>query len=313
MGRQWRSVPALSLLHTTGEADPVVAITALIERLIDEVGVDGPPVDLRMLASFQGVRYIRPTRMMSAGRLIPDGGALVIEVNDRHSPGKQNFSAAHEIVHTMFPTYSGYTVDDAETGAFCNDSEEEFLCDVGASALLLPDRWLRQIALDLGPALYTLLESAKLFEASLQATARKLAELDLWPCAFVLWEEGFRKVDRIPEGQDLLPGLEEYGHPRPKLRASNVYASQSFGHLIPKNKSVHDDSVVAECCNTEGAMYKLERFDLGHSIVDLHCETIWAPYRAGDTVRNRVISLLLPTSTSPTSLPPVRNYQFESL
>ncbi len=313
MGRVWHSPSALSLLAVTGEADPVLAMTKLAEELVQDAGLQAPPVDLRMLASFQGVRSIRTVSMTSAARLVPEGGALVIEVNERHSLGKRNFSAAHEISHTLLPSYTGGAIVDEETGQFCDDREEEFLCDVGASALLLPDRWLRQVALDLGATLSTLVHSAERFGASLQATARKLAQLNLWPCAFVLWEEGFRKADRVLERQALIPGMEAYGLPRPKFRVANAYSSQSFAHFIPWNKSIHDDSVIVACRNVDGAMSGVERLDLGHGVVELYCESIWAPYRSGDVMRGRVLSLLLPPNRRPARLWAVGDLRAESL
>jgi hypothetical protein len=305
LGRSWRSGAALSLLKVTGETDPIAGITRLAEELVDEAGLDGPPSDLRMLASFQGIRCIRPARMVSAARLVPEGGALVIEVNENHSLGKQNFSVGHEITHTLFPTYSGEMVEDEETGEFRDDMEEELLCDVGASVLLLPERWLRPVASELGSTLHTLFHTAERFEASLQATARKLTQIDLWPCAIVFWEEGFRKSERIPEGQSLIPGLDGYGYPTPKLRVNAAYTSRSFGHFIPRNKSVHEDSVIVACRNSSDSMAAVERFDLGHAVVTLHCESIWAPYRLGNTLRNRAISLLLPVTTHSMSFPSV--------
>ncbi len=186
--RRWISQEARALCMVTGEADPVTAITTLAAGLIDEVGLTHPPFDPRILASFRDVREIRLTNMQGAARLVPDSNALVIEVNRNHSPGKQNFSADHEVVHTLLPTYTQRLVEDVVTGTFPVSSEEELLCDIGAATLLLDPRWLLPLASDAGPSLATLLSLAELFGASLEATARKLAELDVWPCAFVTWE-----------------------------------------------------------------------------------------------------------------------------
>lgn len=293
--RRWHSREARELCAATGAPDPAAAITQLAEGLLDEAGLEGPPVDLLMLASFQGIREIRQVAMHGAARLIPNGTGLMIEVNREHSLGRQRFSCAHEIVHTLLPTYSGGRIDDAETGRFDASlaaSEEELLCDIGASALLLDARWLRPLARAAGPSLQTLFDLAAQFETSLQATAWKLAALDLWPCAFVFWEYSYRKAERIPVGQAMLPTFE--GRLCAKLRVTRVYSTASFGYFIPHNKSVSATSAVAACCDTDQPTAAIEDFDLGHISARLYCENVHVPYHVGDSLRQRVISFLMP-------------------
>lgn len=298
--RRWVSAEAVALVRATGERDPVTAIQKLAADLVDDAGFDGPPFDPALLASLRSVREVRQLVMTSAARLVPEEGGLVIEVNRDHSMGKQHFSVNHETSHTLMPTYSGGWVDDPETGTFPSNLEEEALCDVGAAALLLDPRWLRPLALAAGPSIATLIELTDLFGASLQATVRQLAMLDLWPCAFVFWEEGWRKAQRIALDQPHLPELAVFGRPAAKLRVANCYASPSFsssGCFIPDNKSVPDTSLVAVCCEFDPYTFGLELFDLGRGTapVQLHSENWYAPYRKGVETRRRVISLLLPT------------------
>ncbi len=294
MRRRWASSAARALIAATGEQDPARGIVALAEDLIDQAQTDKPPADLRVLASFRDILDIRATDMLPAGRLVPEHGHLAIEVNREHTPGRQNFTVCHEIAHTLVPTYQGYLIEDPDTGRFAEDSEEELLCDIGASALLLPSSWLREVALQTGPAIGTLCYAASLFGASLQATARKLAELDMWPCAFVLWEEGYRKSERIPEAQDILSEMVEYVRPEPKWRVRHTYTSPSFGYFVPPNKSALKGSVICACCDQRGPLRAVERFELGHRPVEMHCESMYAPYRLGSTSRPRVVSILLP-------------------
>ncbi len=191
MRRRWAGADAGLLCAQTGEPEPVAAVTKLAEALLDDAGFDGPPFAPEVLASFRGVRAVRRAPMAGAGRLLPEDGGLAIEVNEDHSPGKQNFTVDHEVVHTLMPSYRGQRIEDAETGTFVANLEEELLCDIGAAVLLLDPRLLRPLALEGGPSIRTLVDLAALFRASLEATARQLARLDVWPCAFVVWEEGF--------------------------------------------------------------------------------------------------------------------------
>jgi Zn-dependent peptidase ImmA (M78 family) len=297
--RRWFGRAAALVCDDAGVDDPAAAIRVIARRLIDEAQFVQPPFTPEILASFSGVRDVRRVHMQSAARLVPMGDSgLTIEVNQGHSVGKQNFSIDHEVVHTLLPTYDGSAVDDAETGTFADSSEEELLCDIGAAALLLDDRWLQPVALDAGPSMATLRFLAESFGASLQATARRLAELDLWRCAFVMWEPGFRVADRIHASQSLLPVFDALGPPIPKYRVTVAYASPSFDYAIPRNKSVARSSLVSACGDDGTFTCGVETFDLGRSSVPLYCENLHAPYRANGALRSRVISLLLPYASA---------------
>jgi Zn-dependent peptidase ImmA (M78 family) len=266
----------------------------LADRLLDEGGWDRPPASLSILASFQGIHDVRLAAMQSAGRLVYRDGSLIVELNEEHSLGKRNFTADHEVSHTLVPTYGGQPVDDPETGTFSQGNEEELLCDVGAAALLLPPRWLRSHAVNGGPSISTLLGVASVFESSLEAAARQLAHMDCWPGAFVCWEEGWRKEDQIPNGQLFMPGLEGFGELQPKWRACRAYPTRSFGYFVPTNKSIEDSSLVAACCEADPFTWGVENIDLGKGPQRMYCENYYAPYRKFGTIRGRVISLLMP-------------------
>ncbi len=301
--RRWLSEDARLLVESTGKADPIDAIRFLAASLIDEAALTGPPFSPRILASFRGISDIRRKPMASAARLVPENNALIIEVNEAHSNGKQNFSIDHDVTHTLLPTYTRIPIDDVLTGRFSTRFEEELLCDIGASALLLDPRWLRPLALAAGPSLRTLFEMADNFGASLQATALKLAELNIWPCAFVFWEEGFRKEERVPDGQIHMLGLESFGAAHPKLRVNCSYCAVSFPFFVAPNKSVSDGSLIVKCLETEGVTAGVESLDLGRGTVDLFCQNVFAPYRVDSIIHRRVISLLMPDGTKSAASP----------
>ncbi len=313
MRRRWFGRDAALLCQQMGVDDPVAAVRRLAHELIDDVGFDQPPFTPEILASFRGVREVRRVAMSSAARLVPRAGALAIELNSDHSVGKQNFSVDHEVMHTALPTYTGGFVDDPETGTFSDSSEEELLCDIGAAALLLDERWLGPRALEAGPSLAALQALAAEFGASLEATARRLAELGVWSCAFVFWEEGFRVGDRVAPGQPLLPGMMGIGAPTAKLRVVAAYRSPSFAHTIPWNKSAPPTSLVHQAAQGGKMTHGFEDFDLGHRCIRLYCENLHAPYRRGGEVRSRVISILLPTPTFRPAPPASAGFQMEIL
>lgn len=222
--RRWFSPDARALCAVMGQSDPAEAMVRRAQDLLDEVSLTRPPFDPRILASWQ--RAIVEVRdMRGDARLVPRAEGLLIEVNSGHSRGKQNFSIDHEVAHTLLPSYRGQLVDDAETGTFPASSEVELLCDIGAATLLLDPRRVQPLAAAAGPSLWTLIDLAERFQASLEATARCLTNLDLWPCAVVFWEDGYRLAERPGEGAVLLPGLESFGLPAPRLRVTRAYCS----------------------------------------------------------------------------------------
>lgn len=298
MKRRWTSPEAAALCKATGETNPVVAVTKRATALLDEAGFEGPPFPPEVLASFQSVREIRRKQMRSAARLVPEPRGLVIEVNQDHSLGKQNFSIDHEVMHTVMPSYTGQAIDDVETGAFAANQEEELLCDIGAAMLLLDARWLSPLTSDAGLSIKTLFDMAEKFGASLQATARQIAGLNLSPCAFIFWEMGYNKTERAVAKKTALPGFEKLVMPQPKLRAQYPYRSASFDYFIPSNKSVEESSLVSSCYQDETPTAGIAQFDLGSGTVRLYCQNYYAPYWKGQNLHRRVISLLLPVNLS---------------
>ncbi len=284
--RGWESDAARALTHVTGVSDPVAAMIACADGLLDEAGVAGPPTPLPILASFQGIRDIERVAMKPSGRLIPRAGGHLIQVNKADSVPRQNFTIAHEIAHTFFPSYQALprAIEDSQTGDYPQDNEEEHLCDVGAGALLLPERWLRPAALSLPPSLASLERVARQFRASLEATARAVARLDLWPFALVFWEPGWRKADRP---------LAEAGQPIPAaLRVTRAVVAPSFGLYIPRNKSIPEESSVYRAYVEKSATSGLDQLTIGDVTANIRAESTYIP-TTGRVVQPRVVSFLL--------------------
>ncbi len=191
------------------------------------------------------------------------------------------------------PTYGGGRIDDRATGNFPENSELELLCDMGAASLLMDERWLRPLGAALPPGIEGLVHLSTEFDVSMEAMALRLTQLDIWPGAFVLWEMGFRKAERIPLGQGLLEGFDQV-MPKPKPRVQRVYCSPNFPMFIPKNKSVAADSLVAHCFQTQVENHGVEAFLFGRQPMLAYCENLYAPYKSGADLVPRVISLLLP-------------------
>jgi Zn-dependent peptidase ImmA (M78 family) len=293
--RRWLGREARLLEIIMGDTDAARAMQRRAQELLEEAEVTEPPFDLARVASYRGVRVIRQLPMSTDARLVPEVDGLAVEVNVSHTRGKRRFSIAHEVAHTLLPGYSGEAVYDDTTGSYAPANEDEALCDVGAATLLLDPRQLRKLASDADPTLATVLALANLFDASLQATASQLAALNVWRCAFVIWEKGYRKAEQPQQDAPLLPGLEAIGRVQPRLRVRVCYPSAGFPHFIPSNKSAPFASIVVSCQTESRSVWGVETFDFGQGPVRLTCESLYAPYAAHGTMRERVLSIFLPS------------------
>lgn len=286
--RHWSSPDANELVQRMGLEDPVEAITMVVRNLIDEAGLTGPPADLEILASYRDVIKIQTCKMDSAGRLVPrQDGKWIIYINDSHSSEKQRFTIAHEIAHTLLPTYTGQYIDDDDTGRFSiGDSEgqeKEYLCDAGGAALLLDARWLRTFINDRPIDLNLLNSAARVFQASLHATMLQLVKIAAEPIAFVIWES---EVTPTPYG---------WNHYSSQLSVSSVARSETFPSdcYIPVGTSIPEDSPVFQAIQ-EPSKHTREHFsfDFGGTtgVWRLSSEHWYVPFNR----RPRVISILKP-------------------
>lgn len=294
--RRYFTHDAKLLCEQEGCSDPVEAMRRCASRLIDETEQTAPPANLEMLASYRDILRTELVEMRGAGRLVPSDEGNIIQVNREHSLGKRNFTVAHEIAHTLMPSYSAAhpAIYDKDTGVFNQKNEIEYLCDIGASAMLLDPRWLILRATARGPSITTLLETANEFQASLQATAIALMECNLWDCAVVFWEEGWRKNQKPNPAQDSLPLMEELARIEPELRVSFGCPSHLFETFIPKNKSIERTTSIYECFTTECATRNVEQLPFSKSGFQCYVESVFAPYKMNGEYRKRVASFLMP-------------------
>lgn len=218
-------------LAAPGRSDADV-VADLAHKLIARLGLE-PPIDHRIVASYQGVARIRTENLPWAGCLIQEDGQLVIQLRAWDTPRRQRFTAFHEVGHTFLPGFSvgtQYRCDPAP--GLARRSPDEVLCDVAASELLFP----RSIFVDDLEALPFGLDSvqslAERYEGSLEATARRF--VDLWP------EPALLVV------LELRTKPSERGDPdaEPRLRVAYAHGKGSWP-FIPRYKSVGDGSLLA--------------------------------------------------------------------
>ena len=134
-----------------------------------------------MLASCRGVRACRSGLIHTAagcsGLLIPVDGGYEILVCSSQPEGRQNFSTAHEIIHTFFRE-----VRPAATPS----AEEEKLCNLGAAALTMPAARFSPFLAARPLCFATIEECQREFAVSLVAAGRRaMALTDLSSCLLI--------------------------------------------------------------------------------------------------------------------------------
>jgi hypothetical protein len=156
-------------------------IVRLCEELLAECPTDRGPSPLPVLGSCRGVRACRSglihTAVGCSGLLIPVDGGYEILVCSSQPEGRQNFSTAHEIVHTFFRD-----VRPAATPS----AEEEELCNLGAAILTMPAARFGTFLAARPLCFATLEECQREFAVSLVAAGRRaMALTDLSACLFI--------------------------------------------------------------------------------------------------------------------------------
>lgn len=202
-------------------------VARLAERVISELQED-PPIDLGMVASYQGVAAIRSCPLPNAGCLItePDCGRVEIRLRAGDSPRRQRFTGFHEVTHTFMPGYRltiQWRCDPGPRGLA--KRQLEHLCDVGASELLLPRRAFLADLHGASFGMATLFDLADAYDASVQATAHRV--VGLWPEDVLLVVAEVTTKPRDADGAE------------PRLRI-NYSAGRGRWPFIPRHKSIDE-------------------------------------------------------------------------
>ena len=136
---------------------------------------DGPPFDMTELASLRGLKVATSTEFADDQDACVVPGQVLL--NARKHRVRQRYSIAHEVGHTLFPDYEAKVRREGRLWRRDgDDSEFERLCQVAGAELLLPlDAFLDAVGRH-GISLSGALALAKLFDASLEATVRRMVE-----------------------------------------------------------------------------------------------------------------------------------------
>jgi Zn-dependent peptidase ImmA (M78 family) len=234
--RSWSEPLVLKLIERNRGRAPEEIIERHAEDLRRQAEQDRLPIDVELVASVQGVKPRRAAHDF-AGRIYADlNGQLVMDLNDEDRSERQRFTCAHELIHLAFPGFkkeTRYRLDTKQPGQNARNAEEEWLCDLGAAALLMPrDLVAGEFSLDEG--LDGIERLAREADVSLQAAGNRLASLHGGRGAFLVLEWSHKPADRpaIRRGEDVSKRL--------RVRYGTVAGIDAY---LPRFKSAPDDSV----------------------------------------------------------------------
>jgi hypothetical protein len=273
--------PAVAaLLRETGETDPVAAVRskarALIDLYLEHFGRGGPPFDLEVLASLRGITLSaeRPGHSPDAELVPVEGGGVEMRVNPDRPATRRRFSVGHEISHTFLPGYDQKVQCRKPKGRDWADPDDlvEALCDAGASELLFPMPWFADDAEGLAGTARGVVELARRYEASPEATIRRLVEVSPTPCAaaFLVWKLKPVQERRFAgsRGQLCMFEVDPAADARSLrgLRVDYCVASESFrarGWFVPADKSVPSSGVIYEAARENRCLDGEQDLDFG--------------------------------------------------
>jgi hypothetical protein len=270
------------------DGDPADLISRLCLGLLDDAGEE-VPVDLEVLASFRN-SHVEYADQEQAETIHWDGRNFRIRVRSADSHGRQRFSCAHAIVHTWFFESSGHGQGESSTKQCWSEAEED-LCDLGASALLLPEEAFRA-ACPADVTIDDILQLADAFQASAEATTLRAVTLSKTPLAMAVLEMGFKPTEhKALAFWRSRPGLQgkDGAVIAPRLRVV-----RSFGQgmpFLPKHKSVADRTQLASVLD-HGAMDYVGEIGIVAGTYRVSARNL--PVRRGGELIDRVVMLIAP-------------------
>ena len=185
---------------------PEVVMRHLVRAELRRAGIAREPVptDPAQLHARFRVREVRVTRELAfAGVLTEEDGAYVVQIKAA-SRGRMRFTHFHELAHVYFIEATDAVLPHLSRSERARISQdEERLCDIAASEFLLPQSVFFAAARDAAVSWSGLRRLADQFEASLDATLRRLG--DGFPGSLLVtrWmpvEHGFRQETVVATG-----------------------------------------------------------------------------------------------------------------
>ncbi len=215
----------------------------LTDLLIKTRGHDKPPFLAKDFAHLKGIKKIIKADLgESSAILLRFNDGNVIKVNKNHSIVRQNFSCAHEIGHLLISEIDNELdldsrLENVEFGTYNPQAQKiarvktkERLVDVAAAELLMPELVFKQYLSEFGISVLSIEKLANVFQVSIQATARRIAEVSSEPCIMLLWKhqlkqraKGLRLAGRTGPGRNTSGKIQYTPVHKTALNTSTLY------------------------------------------------------------------------------------------
>lgn len=201
----------------------------LVRDELRTAGVDQGPLPIRpdlFQERFRVAEFRVSPTLPTSGMLTEAGGRYIVHVKSASS-GRRNFTSFHELAHVYFVE----AVDSVLPGLHRHErneinSEEERLCNIAASEFLLPHDLFRNSTQDEQLTWPLIRRIASEFDASLEATLRRLDELYLGAALVTRWshvENAFREQTIVATGS-----LRQHRLRTPRVGAAPAYVIRAF-------------------------------------------------------------------------------------
>ena len=298
--REWQSEAARSVCETTGLQDAAAGIAKLAADLVYESGLARPGHNLSALASLQDAR-IEECVMRESGQIIPLAEGFLIRINTADAPTRKNFSTCHEIGHTLVPSYwdDPQVKINTATGIFEDEDEEEYLCDVAASELLIPHHEFAPLIERNGGGIEMLAWLAEDFRASLEATAIKLASCGVIDVGVIVWEPSLKPTQQRCIENSGLFAPEDLPSVPLELRVKFSCYNGREPLFFPKDKSVEKGSRIDQIFHNGGTAWgnQLLLTNKGERI--FYTESQAFDVRKNEAWQRKIVTLVFPSQHGP--------------
>jgi hypothetical protein len=241
--REWREPLVRRLIDAYAGRQPEEIVEEYAERLREASDQEALPIRPYLVASCHGIKQRRGSHDF-AGRIYAEpSGQLVMDINDQDSEERQHFTEAHELIHPAFPNFTiekRYRLDPT-MDRHAENREEEYLCDSGAAALLMPaelvaDEYTVRAGLDDVERLSTDAE------VSVEAAANRVVALADEPALLLCLTWSHKPADR--------PALRK-GIDVPKALRVRYAVTKHLNLYVPKFKGCDEGSVFCDAADAD--------------------------------------------------------------
>ncbi|TWU64530.1 hypothetical protein V7x_00740 [Crateriforma conspicua] len=271
---------------------------------------DSPPFDLLALASCFDLQWSDESPAFSQdSEIVPqEDGRVALRVNQQRPLTRQRFSIAHEIGHTLFPDYQfSVRCRKATERRWTDDDLLESLCDVAASEFMFPLPWFTDSLAAMQWTGDGLAKLADEYQASREATARRVVEVHAEPMAavYLSWKLKPTELQQVARNARQPSLLDELApeDPEAKLRVDYVIANESYrsvsGPHIPIYKSMPSKGPMYEASISQSPTTGNLTIEIGRTSEDF--QIIAAPIytevaELGPDNGNSVVAIIRPAN-----------------